>query len=337
MMRKPSDSTPLLYADLGSYEPRHSLLDSRAFTLRVFYYLSGLVEASMTRLTMPSYFLSVGLLLLTLSLGAQPLIEALEAAPFPRLAERQAVQRMTLKLGMASADQAETQLWFTALRASAQRVLNPGLKAFLEVQLTLDPSLKPGNLRAPFKVVPTTHEPGQGALADLVAAQRAFELGLPPPLTVAQLVAASQSDTGDLARRALKLLRRQDAATAAPLLWQRLLASKRRSDVLDWEDELLRLPLTVVHLGFPLRAERSTAKPARAAWLRVLAVRPTLRADDTYIFPLLSGPADEVTEAAWEAVPQIFTIAELARLETVAAGLSERLAPRAREAIQRLR
>jgi hypothetical protein len=71
--------------------------------------------------------------------------------------------------------------------------------------------------------------------------------------------------------------------------------------------------------------------------LRVVAVRPTLKVDKAVVLALLKGPANEVTEAAWDAVPTLFTAADKALLEETAQGLSERLAPRAKAALALLK
>jgi hypothetical protein len=284
-----------------------------------------------------NFFLMALGLLLAVQAVAHPLLDALEAAPAPRLAERQAVHEMTLTQGKTGPNQAATNKWFAALRLRMEAARDPELKAFLASQCDLDPGVKPQNLRAAAPVQVAAYQPGEGPLARLVDAQRAFELGQTVTVRVEELVAWARGSDAGLANRALKLLRRQDAALAAPMLWERLVNSKRRSEVLEWEEEVLRLPLAAVAKGFPKQPAEAWSKPARAAWLRLIAVRPQLRINAALIEPLLKGPADEVTEAAWEAVPQIFTLADRPRLEAAATGLSERLAPRAREAIQRLR
>lgn len=282
------------------------------------------------------FLLALGLLIAVQAV-AHPLLDALEAAPAPRLAERQAVHTMTLKQGQASQDQAATNKWFATLRLHMEAAQDPELKAFLASQLDFDPGVKPQNLRAAAPVEVSRYQPGEGDWARLVDAQRSLELGQASKVQVQELVNWARSPDDKLASRALKLLRRKDAGIAAPLLWGRLINSKRRSDTLEWEEEILRLPLATVAKGFPQQSAEAWSKSTRAAWLRLIAVRPQLRIDAALIAPLLKGPADEVTEAAWEAVPQIFTLADRPQLEAVATGLSERLAPRARESIQRLR
>ena len=52
--------------------------------------------------------------------------------------------------------------------------------------------------------------------------------------------------------------------------------------------------------------------------------------------PLLKGPANELTEAAWAAVPRLFVEADRAVLTEATQGLSERLAPKAKAALDAL-
>ncbi len=285
----------------------------------------------------PNFFLMALGVLLAVQAVAHPLLDALEAAPAPRVAERQAVHQMTLKLGQAPQDQAATNKWFATLRVRMEAARDPEFKAFLVTQLAFDPGVKPQSLRAATPVQVSPYQPGEGDLARLIDAQRSLELGQASKVRVEELVTWARSPDDALANRALKLLRRRDAAIAAPMLWERLVNSKRRSDTLEWEEEILRLPLTAVAKGFPKQSAEAWSKSSRAAWLRLIAVRPQLRIDAALIAPLLKGPADELTEAAWEAVPQIFTLADRPQLEAAATGLSERLAPQAREAIKRLR
>jgi hypothetical protein len=51
---------------------------------------------------------------------------------------------------------------------------------------------------------------------------------------------------------------------------------------------------------------------------------------------LLKGPANELTEAAWAAVPRLFSEADRAALTEASQGLSERLAPKAKAALDAL-
>lgn len=290
---------------------------------------------------------AVLLLLLAAALSAQGLpsdlrarLDALDAAPAPRGAARAAVHAVTLGLGRPGVAEGESRAWFAEVRRRAAAAADPELKAFLEAELGLDPgaAVPLAALRLPDPVPTVAYARGAGALAAVVDAQRSLELGARPVMTVAELAAtARRVDEPALASRALKALRRMDAAAATPLLWQRLGASQRRSEVLEWEDELRRVPVAALAVGFPARPADAWGKPARAAWLRLLAGRPGMGADKAAVAGFLRGPADELTEAAWDAVPDVFGAADRAQLESAAQGVSERLAPRARDALARLR
>lgn len=285
--------------------------------------------------------------LLAAALGAQaapPRAElesrlgGLDGAKPPAAATRASVHAATLALGAAPGRDAAW--WFGQLRDRAAAATDPEMRAFLDTQLQLDPSVRTVPPSGPDRVKPAPYalSPEQGPLARLVDSQRAFEMGERPALRPPELAAAARStENPELADRALILLRRMDPAQAAPLLWERLGAARARSAALRWEEELQRLPLADVGRGFPAKPPASWSKPARAAWLRVIAVRPGLAADRDAVAELLKGPADELTEAAWDAVPNVFPKADRARVEAAAQGLSERLAPRAKQAIERLR
>ncbi len=261
-----------------------------------------------------------------------------DGAKAPAAATRGAVHAATLALG-AKPD-ATTAWWFGELRAKAAAATDPEARAFLESQLLLDPSVRTSSPLGSKPAAPAAYalDPKQGPMARLVDSQRSVEMGERPALRAAELAAAARTkEDPELADRSLVLLRRVDPAMAAPLLWERLSAAKARSAALRWEEELQRLPLAHVGRGFPSNPPAAWSKPARAAWLRVVAVRPALRADRETVLALLKGPADEQTEAAWDAVPNVFSKSDRARLEAAAQGLSERLAPRAKEALERLR
>lgn len=282
------------------------------------------------------------ILLVAVALGARPLPEALRdrldglAASKPQ--SRAAVQATTLALGAPGAAAADRAAWFDEIRRRAAAERDPELKAFLESQLQLDPAVPASAVRAPAPAAASPYAPGKDSRAALADARRAIELGESPALVPAALanLAADRADA-ELADDALVLLRRVDPAASAPLLWQRLGSSRARSAALRWEEEIERLPLAVVGRGFPSRAPEGWSKPARAAWLRLVAIRPGLSADKAAVLGLLKGPADELTEAAWDAVPNVFAAADRAALEAAARDLSPRLAPRAKEALARLR
>lgn len=285
--------------------------------------------------------------LLAAALGAQAApsraelesrLGGLDGSKPPAAAARTSVHAATLALGPSKGP--DTAWWFDQLRARAAAATDPEMRAFLDSQLQLDPSapiVSPAGAD-PVKPAPYALSPEQGPLARLVDSQRAFEMGERPALRPAELAAAARSKSDpELADRALVLLRRMEPAQAAPLLWERLGEAKARSAALRWEEELQRLPIADVGRGFPAKPPATWSKPARAAWLRVIAVRPALRADRDAVAELLKGPADELTEAAWDAVPSVFRKSDRARIEAAAQGLSERLAPRAKQALERLR
>jgi hypothetical protein len=115
----------------------------------------------------------------------------------------------------------------------------------------------------------------------------------------------------------------------------------QRSQVQEVEDEILRLPTSLGIKLLPVDpVEMSLA--AKGAWARIVAARvngqgKTRRvAFKASILPLLKGPANELTEAAWAAVPRLFTEADRAVLTEASLGLSERLAPKVKAALDAL-
>jgi len=266
------------------------------------------------------------------------LLRAFDQAEGRRPAELQALHNATLAVGAAErAPGALASWWFPELRRRAEAAKDPEVKFALEIQLKLDPSVATASPLSPEPVKTVPYAPGKGDLAAVVDSLRSVELGQKPALASAQVVALAKGPDGELATRALYLLRRMDPGLAAPLLWEKLAAAKRRSDVLALEEEILRLPIAALPGGFVAKAPESWSRASRAAWLRVAAARPSLKVDKETVFGLLKGPADELTEAAWDAVPRVFAAGDRARLTEAAKGLSERLAPRAKEALALLR
>jgi len=160
------------------------------------------------------------------------------------------------------------------------------------------------------------------------------------PLTVEELVALTQHEDFATAQRANRLLRRVTATAAAPILWERLGKLSQRSQVQDVEDEILRLPVSLATKHAPTEPA-GTSLASKAAWIRIIAVRASknlkIRAAlKASLLPLLKGPANELTEAAWAAVPRLFVEADRAALTEAAQGLSERLAPKAKAALDAL-
>lgn len=233
----------------------------------------------------------------------------------------------------------EAKAWFDQLRTRRAASKDPEEQNALDAALQLDPAVAavsplgkeaPKNYPAPE--VATT-------LGKLAATDRAYDLGQKSgALSVAELTELANGKEPEFTARALRLLRRAEPAAAAPILWKRLAATAQRSELKLVEDEILRLPVAHVTKGFPPFAEVEKAPlAAKAAWVRIIAVRPSLKVDKAVVLGLLKGPANELTEAAWDAVPTVFTAADKATLEAAAQGLSERLAPRAKAALALLK
>jgi hypothetical protein len=265
-------------------------------------------------------------------------LAAFDKAEGRRVTELEAVHSATIALGASERSPgALASWWFPELRRRAEAAQHPEVKFALETQLKLDPSVPTASPIAPEPIKTVPYVPGKGDLAALVDSIRSVELGQKPALSPAQVAAFAKGPDGELATRALYLLRRMKPELAAPLLWEKLAAAKRRSDVLALEEEILRLPLSAHPKGFVAKAPEGWSRASRAAWLRVAASRPSLKVDKETVFGLLKGPADELTEAAWDSVPRVFSAADRARLTAASAGLSERLAPRAKQALEALR
>jgi hypothetical protein len=254
----------------------------------------------------------------------------------PRVKAMQAVINTSRQFANPSP---EAAAWFGKLRAQRAASKDAEEQSALDVALQFDPSVPPSSPlgKEALKNYPAPEV--SSTLGKLAAMERALDLGQKPTaLSVADLSELLKSPEGDTAARAARLLRRVDAAAAAPLLWKRLAALTQRAEVKQTEDEILRLPVDQVGRGFPAFAEIEKAPLAvRGAWLRIVAVRPSLQADKATVLALLKGPANEVTEAAWDAVPTLFTAADKALLEQASQGLSERLAPRAKAALALLK
>jgi len=233
----------------------------------------------------------------------------------------------------------EAAAWFGKLRAQRAASKDAEEQAALDVALQFDPAVPPSSSlgKEPLKNYPAPEV--SSTLGKLAATERALDLGQKPTaLSVAELTQLANGQDADFAARSLRLLRRVDASAAAPLLWKRLAVASQRSELKQIEDEIMRLPVAQVSQGFPTFTEIEKGPlAAKAAWVRVIAVRPTLKADKAVILGLLKGPANELTEAAWDAVPAVFNTADKAKLEEASKGLSERLAPRAKAALALLK
>lgn len=257
-----------------------------------------------------------------------------------RLEAMAQVHRATLEMGNPAKAHPEAQRrWFARLREKAQVMSDPEVVYFLQTELRLDPAGAAFDPLDPKPVAQVPYRPGQGTEARLADVARSLDLGEAPQLSAAQLkaiVTDAQLDAA-LTSRALVLLRRMDPPAAAPLLWARLQSAKKRSEVLCWEEQILRLPVAQVGAV----AYDEAASPAvRAAWLRLAAVRPSLPVaapDRAGWIALLKGPASELTEAAWDAAPRVFAAADRAELAAIAKSAPERIAVRAEVALARLR
>ena len=238
----------------------------------------------------------------------------------------------------------EAKVWFDRVRAAAKSAENPEVQAALGQVLLLDPDYKrllplnpkqPNEYEAPEGTTPETKLAHLERLLDQRRSSKEY------PLTVEELVALTKHEDFATAQRANRLLRRLSPSTAAPILWDRLAKLTQRSQVQEVEDEILRLPSALATKLLPV-APVGSSLASKAAWARIVAVRgsrygkngPLLRES---VLPLLKGPANELTEAAWASVPKLFAEANRAVLTEASQGLSERLAPKAKAALDALR
>ena len=262
------------------------------------------------------------------------------AVPEKRLASQQAI--LDHSRGFTNASP-EAKAWFERVRTAAKTLENPEGQAALQQVLLFDPNLKP---RLPLNPKqPNTYEDPEGTtpetkLAHLERVLDQRRSAKEYPLTVEELVALTKHEDFATAQRANRLLRRISPSTAAPILWDRLAKLTQRSQVQEVEDEILRLPANIATKLLPV-APVGAALASKAAWARIVAVRanhfgkmrPLLKES---VLPLLKGPANELTEAAWATVPRLFAEADRAALTEASLGLSERLAPKAKAALDAL-
>ena len=257
------------------------------------------------------------------------------ADPTTRVAAQQ--QIFDQSRAYAKADEA-SKAWFAAVKAAWERQENPEAKAALAAVLALDPAVRPAvlhgkmprNYPAPEGTTPETRL----AEAERLLEQRKSFKDL--PLSVAELTALARSEDFATAQRASRLLRRVNPTDAAPLLWERLSKVTQRSQAQEIEDEILRLPVKNAVRAAPV-SPVGNSLASKSVWLRVVACRPGIKVDKASVLPLLKGPANELTEAAWDAMPRVFSPADLPQLQEAAQGLSERLAPRAKAALELVR
>jgi hypothetical protein len=288
------------------------------------------------------------LLVLLLAIGPLCAAEAPSDATFAdlavaekRVAAQQAIFDYSRSFLMASP---EAKAWFERVRVAAKASEDPEVQAALGQVLLLDPAYK---RLLPLNPKPVnSYEPPEGTTPETKLAQleRQLDLRRPKeeyPLSVDELVVLTKHEDFATAQRANRLLRRLSPSTAAPILWDRLAKLTQRSQVQEVEDEILRLPSALATKLLPV-APVGSSLASKAAWARIVAVRgsrygkngPLLRES---LLPLLKGPANELTEAAWAAVPKLFAESNRAALTEASQGLSERLAPKAKAALDALR
>jgi hypothetical protein len=258
-----------------------------------------------------------------------------------RLAAQQAIFDHSRTFAKASP---ESKAWFERIRASAKSSDNPEVQAALGQVLLLDPAYKPllplnpkqaQEYDAPDGTTPETKLAHLERLLDLRRSSKEY------PLTSDELIALTKHEDFATAQRANRLLRRISSSVAAPILWERLSKLTQRSQVQEVEDEILRLPPTQAVRYLPTDLPGASLA-AKAAWARIISVRasrvgnksrPAIKAS---MLPLLKGPANELTEAAWATVPRLFVEADRAALTEASQGLSERLAPKVKAALDAL-
>jgi len=237
----------------------------------------------------------------------------------------------------------EAKAWFDRVRATAKSSESPETQAALAQVLLLDPAYKPllplnpkqaQEYDSPDGTTPETKLAELERLLDLRRSSKEY------PLTNDELVALTKHEDFATAQRANRLLRRISPSLAAPILWDRLAKLTQRSQVQEVEDEILRLPSAIATKTLPAEPA-GTALAAKAAWARIVAVRGNRFSKNRLVtkaalLGLLKGPANELTEAAWATVPKLFVEADRAALTEASQGLSERLAPKAKAALDAL-
>lgn len=237
----------------------------------------------------------------------------------------------------------EAKAWFDRVRATAKSSESPETQAALAQVLLLDPAYKPllplnpkqaQEYDSPDGTTPETKLAELERLLDLRRSSKEY------PLTNDELVALTKHEDFATAQRANRLLRRISPSLAAPILWDRLAKLTQRSQVQEVEDEILRLPSAIATKTLPAEPA-GTALASKAAWARIVAVRGNRFSKNRLVtkaalLGLLKGPANELTEAAWDAVPRLCAEADRAVLTEASQGLSERLTPRVKAALEAL-
>ena len=262
----------------------------------------------------------------------------------------QAMQAMVNAARRFPVATAESKAFFDKLRADRAAAKDAETLAALDQALAMDPAVEARSPLGAAAVQAIELPAGTTPETKLAELERQLDLGdAKRALTSAELVELAAAPDFATAHRAARLLRRVDPAAAAPLLWQRLAKLASREQVQLTEDEILRLPVKLAGAGAPAAPVGSLA--AKAAFLRVSAVRPAVVLSKEALLPLLKQTAaNEVTEAAWDAVPRVFAAADRAALQAAAKELFEaaakareakaepgRLYPRAKAALEALR
>jgi hypothetical protein len=237
----------------------------------------------------------------------------------------------------------EAKAWFNLVRDAAKASEDPEVKAALAQVLLLDPANKRALPLNPKQ--PNTYEAPEGTTPETKLAQLERLLDLKRsakdlPLSIEELVALTKHEDFATAQRANRLLRRISVTAAAPILWERLAKLTQRSQVQEVEDEILRLTPSLAVRYLPTELAGASVA-AQAAWARIISVRAGRVGKSRLVIkatmlPLLKGPANELTEAAWATVPRLFAEADRAALTEASQGLSERLAPKAKAALEAL-
>jgi hypothetical protein len=262
------------------------------------------------------------------------------AVPEKRLAAQQAILDHSRGFTVASP---EAKAWFERVRTAANSVEDPEAQAALRQVLMFAPNPKPRlptNPKQPNKYEDPAGTTPETKLAHLERVLDQRRSAKEYPLTVEELVALTKHEDFVTAQRANRLLRRISSSAAAPILWERLAKLSQRSQVQEVEDEILRLPVSQATKHAPVEFTGASLA-SKAAWVRIVTVRASknlkVRAGlRSAVLPLLKGPANELTEAAWSAVPRLFAETDRAALTEAAQGLSERLAPKAKAALEAL-
>ena len=258
-----------------------------------------------------------------------------------RLAAQQAIFDHSRSFIMASP---EAKAWFERVRIAVRSSENPEVRSAFSQVLLLDPNHKPRLPLNPKQAQEYDSPDGTTSETKLAHLERLLDLRRSSkeyPLTNDELVALTKHEDFATAQRANRLLRRISSSVAAPILWERMPKLTQRSQVQEVEDEILRLPPTLAVRYLPADLPGASLA-AKAAWARIISVRagrvgsksrPAIKAA---MLPLLKGPANELTEAAWASVPRLFAEADRAALTEASQGLSERIAPKAKASLDAL-